>query len=137
VHRALLAESDSLFLSAGQVAALRRADSLFSARVRALYVPLGQFLASRPEGRPGKAELDSVKATEKAYWRVFWEQPEAADSLVTPTQRELFPLLRNMMAVPKRERENSQWQFGNAVPLVDAPRPAAPAGGVQRTRGGP
>jgi hypothetical protein len=134
VHRALLAESDSLFLSAGQVAALRRADSLFSARVRALYVPLGQYLAARPEGRPGRAELDSVKATERAYWRVFWEQPEAADSLVTPTQRELFPLLRDMLTVPKRERENSQWQFGNPVPLVDTPRPvAAPVTGVQVT----
>jgi hypothetical protein len=53
VHRALLAESDSLFLSAGQVAALRRADSLFSARVRALYVPLGQYLAAARRGGPG------------------------------------------------------------------------------------
>ena len=125
VHRALLAESDSLFLSAGQIAALRRTDSLFSARVRALYVSLGRFLASRPEGRPGKIELDSVKVTEKAYWRVFWEQPEVADSVVTPTQRELFPILRDMLATPKRDRENSQWQFGNPVPLVDTPRPVA------------
>jgi hypothetical protein len=136
IHRALVAESDSLFLSPGQVAALRRTDSAYSARVRALYVPLGQFLASRPEGRPGKAELDSVRATERAYWRVFWEQPEIADSIVTPTQRELMPLLRGMLAVPKRDRENSQWQFGNAVPLVDGGRPgAAPGTGTRRTTG--
>jgi hypothetical protein len=99
-----------------------------------VYVPLGEFLAGRPEGKPGKAELDSVRTAERAYWRVFWEQPEIADSIVTPTQRELMPLLRGMVATPKRDRENSQWQFGNAVPLVDAPRPPAPATSVQQTR---
>ena len=42
---------------------------------------------------------------------------EAADSVITPTQRELFPMLRNMVATPQRDRENSQWQFGYPVPL--------------------
>jgi hypothetical protein len=79
-----------------------------------------------------------VRATERAYWRVFWEQPEIADSIVTPTQRELMPLLRGMLATPKRDRENSQWQFGNAVPLVDGQRPGAggaPGARVRATSG--
>jgi hypothetical protein len=121
IHKVLMAESDSLFLSASQMAALRRADSVFSARVRAIYVPLGQFLA-QGNGGAGKAELDSVQATQKAYWKVFWEQPEVADSIVTPAQRELIPLFKSMLAVPKEQREHSQYQFGRPVTLVDKPR---------------
>jgi hypothetical protein len=103
------------------MAALRRADSVFSARVRAIYVPLGQFLA-QGNGGAGKAELDSVQATQKAYWKIFWEQPEIADSIVTPAQRELIPLFKSMLAVPKEQREHSQYQFGSPVTLVDRPR---------------
>ncbi len=125
IHKVLMAESDSLFLSASQMAALRRADSVYSARVRAIYRPLGEFLA-RGEGGAGKAELDSVQATQKAYWKVFWEQPEIADSIVTPAQRELIPLFKNMLSVPKAQREHSQFQFGRPVTLVDRPRAPAP-----------
>jgi len=122
IHKVLMAESDSLFLSASQMAALRRADSVFSARVRAIYIPLGQFLA-QGNGGAGKAELDSVQVTQKAYWKVFWEQPEVADSIVTPAQRELIPLFKSMLSVPKEQREHSQYQFGRPVTLVDRPRP--------------
>ena len=125
IHKVLLAESDSLFLSAGQSAALRRADSVYSARVRAIYVPLGQFLA-QGHGGAGKAELDSVQATQKLYWKIFWEQPEIADSIVTPSQRELIPLFKNMLGVPKEQREHSQYMFGRPVTLVDRPRPPMP-----------
>jgi hypothetical protein len=82
-----------------------------------MYVALGQFLAGRPQGEPGKVELDSVSTVEKAYWKTFWRQPEVADSIITPTQRELFPMLRNMVAIPPRDREHSQWQFGFPVPM--------------------
>jgi hypothetical protein len=116
IHRAVLAESDSLFLSRAQTATLQRADSAFSAEVRAMYAELGRYLASRPDGEPGKAELDSVSKVERAYWKVFWRQPETADSVLTPAQRELFPMLVRMAAIPQRERENSQWQFGFPVP---------------------
>jgi hypothetical protein len=122
IHKVLMAESDSLFLSASQMAALRRADSVFSARVRAIYVPLGQYLA-QGAGGAGKAELDSVQATQKAYWKVFWEQPEIADSIVTPAQRELIPLFKSMLGVPKEQREHSQFQFGRPVTLMDKPKP--------------
>ncbi len=125
IHKMLLEESDSLFLSAGQIASLRRADSVFSERVRALYVPLGKFLAVGAGGA-GKAELDSAQTTEKEYWRVFWVQPEIADSLVTPSQRELMPILKNMAATPKQDREHSQWSFGHPVTLVDKPRRTEP-----------
>jgi hypothetical protein len=120
IHKVLIAESDSLFLTAAQVKALRRADSVYSAEVRALYVPLGQFLA-QGQGGAGKAELDSARATQKLYWKVFWRQPEIADSIVTVSQRELVPMFKSMLAVPQKDRENSQWQFGNPVTFVDVP----------------
>jgi hypothetical protein len=96
---------------------------VFSERVRNVYRSLGEFLA-RGNGAAGKAELDSASTTQKAYWRIFWEQPEIADSIVTATQKELFPMLRRMVEVPKKDRENSQWQFGHPVTMLP-PRKAA------------
>ena len=130
IHRALLAESDSLFLSAGQTAALRRADSAYSARVRAVYVPLGRFLAARPDARPGKVEMDSVEAAQRAYSTAFWEQPEVADSILTPTQRALMPMLVLMLGVSPQDRANMQVTFGFPVTLTGeggtGPRPGVP-----------
>jgi hypothetical protein len=120
IYKAILQETDSLFLSPAQVAGLRRADSVFSDRVRAIYIPLGEFLAANSGA--GKAQLDSVQTVSKAYWKIFWEQPEIADSLVTPSQKELFPMLKNMVAVPMESRANSQWQFGNPVTFADKPK---------------
>src|SRR5262249_51584653 len=121
IHKVLMAESDSLFLSKAQIAGLQRADSAYSAQVRTIYVSLGEVLA-KGNGGAGKAELDSVQATQKLYWKVFWQQPEIADSLVTPSQRELIPLFKNILGVPKEQREHSQWQFGRPVTLTDRPR---------------
>jgi hypothetical protein len=118
IHKLLLSESDSLFLSAVQMKGLRTADSVYSARVRALYVPLGEFLA-RSNGAAGKAELDSVKATQKSYWKVFWEQPEIAGAFVTPAQRELMPMFARMIEVPMEDRKHSQWNFGQPVKFAD------------------
>jgi hypothetical protein len=123
IHRALLAERDSLFLSAAQIAALQRADSAYAAGVRAIYVDLGRFLAGRGGPTPGKAEVDSVDASDRAYWRLFWEQPEIADSLVTPAQRELFPLLKNLVAAPKPNRATMVARFGSPVPFRHQPLP--------------
>ena len=125
IFKALLEQTDSLFLSQQQVASLRRADSVFSAQVRAVYIPLGQYLA-RQQGEAGKAELDSAQTAKAAYWRVFWQQPEIADSLITPSQRELMPMLKGMVGTPMRDREHSQWQFGSPIRLVDKPK-AAPS----------
>ena len=127
VHKGLLAESDSLLLTRAQVTALKQADSVFSERAREVYRQLGEFLA-RGNGAAGKAELDSANVSKKAYWRIFWEQPEIADSIVTATQKELYPMLRHMLNTSKKDRENSQWQFGHPVKLVDAPAPAPNAG---------
>jgi hypothetical protein len=121
LYRLLLSQSDSLLLSAQQTVALQRADSVYSARVRAAYVPLGQFLA-RGQGGAGPAEVDSVRATEKSYWKIFWEQPEIADSIVTPSQRELMPVFKTMLGVPARSREQSRFGFGNPVVFADRPR---------------
>jgi hypothetical protein len=125
IHKLLLSETDSLFLSKAQVAALRKADSVYSARVRAIYAPLGEFL-SRTGGTVGKVEMDSVKATQKAYWKIFWEQPEIAAEIVSPTQREYMPMFARMLQTTKKERENSQWQFGHAITFADKPPASAP-----------
>jgi hypothetical protein len=117
LHRLLLAESDSLFLTREQIAQLLAADSVYSARVRDLYVPLARFLAEQKEGVAGKAALDSVKATTKLYWPIFWEQVDIVQPIVQPQQRELVPLLVNISGVTKEQRKNFQWQFGFPVPL--------------------
>ena len=121
VYRLLIEQTDSLLLTASQVAAIQRGDSAFSSRVRALYIPLGEFLA-QGQGGAGKAELDSAQATHKGYWKVFWEQPEIAAAILTPVQLDLLPFFKNMVATPKKEREHSQWRFGNPVTLVDKPK---------------
>lgn len=125
IHKMLLEYTDSLFLTRPQVAALKSADSVFSERVRAIYAPLGEYL-SRGNGDAGKAELDSANATEKLYWKIFWEQPEIAAAIVTPAQRELMPMFKSMVEVPMKEREHSQWQFGHPVTFSDKPKPATP-----------
>ncbi|MGH9420039.1 MAG: hypothetical protein ACRD3J_08705, partial [Thermoanaerobaculia bacterium] len=104
-----------------QVAGLQHADSVYSARVRAIYVPLGEFLANSG-GVAGKAELDSAKATDKAYWKIFWEQPEIAGEFITPSQRELVPMFKSMIATPMRDREHSQWEFGYPVTYANPPK---------------
>ena len=130
LHKALLQESDSLLLTTEQTAALRRADSVFSERVRAVYRPLGEYLA-RGNGTAGKAELDSANAAAKSYWKIFWEQPEIADSIVTSTQRLLFPMLREMLDTSPKDRETVQWTFGHPVRMSDQ----AVEGGTPGARG--
>jgi hypothetical protein len=121
VYRLLLEQTDSLLLTTSQVAAIQRADSVFSSRIRALYVPVGDFLA-RGQGEAGKAELDSVKAAQKTYWKIFWEQPEIAGEILTPVQMDLLPFFKSMLATPKKEREHSQWSFGHPIPFADKPK---------------
>ncbi len=126
--KAMLAESDSLFLSAAQVGALRVIDSTYSAQVRGLYRPLAEYLQQFPDGGANKTALDSVATVSKAYWKLFWEQPEIVEGVVNSTQRELMPMLQNILQVPKKQREQSRWFFGNAVTLTDGK--AAPAASV-------
>ena len=118
IHRLLLQESDSLFLTREQIARLTLADSVFSAQVRALFLPLGQYLASQPGGVPGKAALDSANATDKLYWKIFWVQVDTVEPVVTQMQKELMPMLKNMIAMPKEDREGAQWQFGYPVTVA-------------------
>jgi hypothetical protein len=122
IYKLLMEQSDSLFLSKAQVAALDSADSVFSGRVRELYVPLGEFLA-RGQGGAGKAELDSAQATKKKYWKIFWEQPEIAGAIVTPSQRELMPMFKTMLGIPMKQREHAQWMFGNPVTFAEKRKP--------------
>ncbi len=131
IHKLLIRETDSLFLSKAQVAALKTADSTYSERVRAIFIPLGQYLA-QGSGGAGKTELDSVKTTQKEYWRIFWEQPEMAAAIVNATQRQLMPMFERILGIPQDERKNSQWQFGNPVTYSD--KPPAPPSGAAPTR---
>jgi hypothetical protein len=118
IHMMLLAESDSLFLSKGQIDTLLAADSVFGVRVRQLFAPLGRYLASQPGGVPGKAALDSANASDKLYWTVFWKQVDVIEPIVTGMQKELMPMLARMIATSVEERKNSQWQFGYPVTVV-------------------
>ncbi len=118
VHRVILAESDSLFLSKEQIAQLVAADSMFAVRVRAIYRPLSEYLVTLPGGVAGKAALDSAKAADKAYWVAFWDQVDVMSPVITAQQRELMPMLRSMISVTTEDRKNSQWQFGYPVPAV-------------------
>ncbi|HXL87272.1 MAG TPA: hypothetical protein VN927_08665, partial [Gemmatimonadaceae bacterium] len=122
IYKLLIDQSDSLFLTRTQVAALDSADAIYSARVRELYVPLGEFLA-RGQGGAGKAELDSVRATQKTYWKIFWEQPEIAGAIVTPSQRELMPMFKTLLGIPTKRREHAQWMFGYPVTFAIKPKP--------------
>lgn len=117
IHKMLVAESDSLFLSKEQVAKLRVLDSTFSAGVRAIYRPLAEYLATIPGGRSNAEALERVTAAKKEYWKLFWQQPEIADSVVSATQRELVPPLRDMLRTTQKDREGSQWYFGYPVTL--------------------
>jgi len=122
IYRALLEESDSLFLRNDQMAGLLNADSVFSERVRGVYVPLGRYLAQFADGAAPAAALDTVREAQKQYWKIFWEQPEIADSLITSSQRSLMGMLSGMLGVPKPDRERTQWSFGYSVPLVEPKR---------------
>ena len=126
IYKLLIENSDSLFLSKAQTATLLHDDSVYSARVVRIYSQLGEFLASRGNTEVGKAELDSAKNIDKAYWKIFWEQPEIADSAITPSQRELIPLLKTMLGVPQTQRENSQFVFGRPVTLPGQKKSALP-----------
>ena len=42
---------------------------------------------------------------------------ELADAVVTATQRELVPALRDMLRTTQKDRENSQWYIGYPVTL--------------------
>ncbi len=139
IHTAILSESDSLFLSPEQVVGLRKAEGEFAVQVRRIYGELGQYLAQFAGGGVTKSALDSTSKSKKAYWAIFWEQPEVAAALLTPTQRDLMPILRDMYSTPKPQRLNSQWMFGSQVkfakpaapPLATPAAPIIPSGGVR------
>ncbi|MEP6763226.1 MAG: hypothetical protein ABJB66_02890, partial [Gemmatimonadaceae bacterium] len=115
IHKMLLAESDSLFLTKTQIARLKANDSTFSVAVREIYRPLAEYLVAIPDGQTSEAALKRVAEAQKAYWKLFWQQPEIADAAITPTQRELVATLKNMMSTPMKDREQSQWYFGYNV----------------------
>jgi hypothetical protein len=125
LHRSLIAQSDSLFLTRPQLERLVAADSVFAEETRGIFRPLAEFLSTSGNAA-GKAALDSVKATETRYWKLFWRQPEIADSIVTPLQRQFAASLGQMLATSPKEREDSRWFFGHTVPVVHRRPPELP-----------
>ena len=121
-----------------QVAALQRADSVFSERVRGVYGQLGEFLA-RGNGGAGKAELDSANDNSEGL---------LADLLGAARDRRLdrhgdaegaVSDLRSMLNTTKKDRENSETHFGHHVTMAPA-RASAGQGGTAaplRSRAGP
>lgn len=121
IHRALVVEGDTLFLTGAQIEQLRTRDSVFADSVRQLYRPLAEFLAAQPEGVASKVALDSVKATTDAYWRLFWRQPEIAAEVLMPQQIDVMGLLKDMLTVPADRRKGSQYYFGSNVTIKYIP----------------
>ena len=68
-----------------------------------------------------------MQTVSKAYWKIFWQQPEISDSIITVSQKDLFPMFKGMIATPMKDRERSQWQFGRPVTYSDKPKPAPAA----------
>ena len=117
LHRVLLAESDSLFLGKDQINRLVQADSVFAERVRAIYIPLAEFLAQEPEGKASQAALDSVKATSDLYWPIFWEQADIVLDVLTPQQRDFMPMLKMLADITPERRKTAHWFMGYPVTL--------------------
>ena len=117
IHRALVSEGDTLFLSPPQIEQLRQRDSVFSDQVRKLYRPLAEYLAAQPDGVASKAALDSVKTTTTKYWELFWKQPEIAAEVLMPQQIDVMTMLKDMITIPQDKRKGSQWFFGSSVTL--------------------
>ncbi|MBL0937761.1 MAG: carboxypeptidase regulatory-like domain-containing protein [Gemmatimonadaceae bacterium] len=115
IHRVLVEEGDTLLLTPPQVEQLRKRDSVFSDSVRMLFRPLARYLAAQPNGVASKAALDSVKATQTIYWKLFWRQPEIAAEVLMPQQAEVMRLLRDMMTTSAQARQTSRYHFGSNV----------------------
>ncbi len=76
-----------------------------------------------------------MQATTRLYWPIFWSQVDIMDTIVTPQQKALIPFLQRMSEVTSEDRKNSQWQFGNPVPLVhNRPRVAGEPNGPTQTQ---
>lgn len=117
IHRAVVAEGDSLFLRPDQIATLRQRDSVFAEGVRAIYRPLAEYLVNVPGGRASAEALAKAKDAKDAYWALFWKQPEIAAELLDSQQIELMSLLKDMLTIPQGKRKGHQFFFGSEVTL--------------------
>jgi hypothetical protein len=127
VYKLLLTNSDSLFLSRGQIAELLQHDSVYTAQVRDVYRPLANYLAAGHGRDPGKAELDTVAKAKKAYQQIFWEQPEIAAAVLSPMQRDLITELKQMLETSREQRKHSSFLFQHPVTAKPEPDMAEPA----------
>jgi hypothetical protein len=115
IHKVLVEEADTLLLLPPQIELLRQRDSVFSAQVRELYRPLAKFLAGQPDGVASKQALDSAKTVQKAYWELFWKQPEIAAAVLESQQMDVISLLKDMLTVPPPQRKQSRYFFGRSI----------------------
>ena len=127
VYKLLLDNSDSLFLTRGQIAELLQHDSVFVAQVRDVYRPMANYLAAGTTRDPGKAELDSVAKADKEYQRIFWEQPEIAAAILSPLQRDMITELKDMLAISREQRKHYQMNFQHPVTKAKSKGPVPTA----------
>ena len=116
IHQYLLAQSDSLLLTAEQIAALQRADEVYADSVRSLFTGLGRHLASNRQ-KASAADLEAAAAAQRRYRQLFWRQPAVAVEILTPLQRQLMPFLGALVLAPPRAREEEDVSVGYPVSL--------------------
>lgn len=115
--RAVLADADSLLLTPDQVRRLEAIDARYAPEVRAIFRPLGAYLANG-SGRAGRAELDSAERTVRAYRMLSWSHVDEVASVLTPLQLELFPFMSDLLRLRREDRPESSWNFGYPVPMA-------------------
>ena len=120
IHKVLMAESDSLFLSAAQMAALRRADSVYS-RGSGRFTSRSASSCRGAKAAQARRSWTAWSRRRKSYWKIFWQQPEIADSHHHAGAAGADSADEESVERAAENRKGSQFFFGRPVTLVDTP----------------
>jgi hypothetical protein len=105
LYAAIIAESDSLFLTAEQVTALRAAQAEYRVRVDSVWAGLAAYLAELPD-RYSSAEAlrRQEEATDRA-WEISRQEGPTVKSILSPLQISMLPgLIRTVIHAHDRLR---------------------------------
>lgn len=97
----ILLESDSLLLTRDQVAALRRADTLYRARIDSVWRPLAHYLANLGDRYDAAAALRRANAASDSAWAVTHAERPTVRRILTPLQWQLAPGMAKSLLDPK------------------------------------
>jgi hypothetical protein len=106
LHGYILTNSDTLFLTRGQIERLASADTAFLRDARGIYAALADTLAALPERRDPETALAIVRRAQKRYLELFYQQRAIVEDVLTPVQREILPLVRSILG----ERLDPDWE---------------------------